>query len=132
MMTAWIGVFGTLLGVVIAGYINYRLNSAKIERENKLKNDQLVHQKLEDICKLIEDVQFVKHKRTQKWLDFVAKYQYGEEINDATFQDIFQNVSFTQLKMIIDFYIPEMRQLFDQLMETAEIQFSRLLKKSLI
>jgi len=107
MNQALIGVIGTLLGVAIGGLVTYLVNYAQFKREKKLKEQQLIQQKLEEICQTIENI-YTIHRPS--FSDALTHIRNGADIK---FEVI--NPPFNKLKMLIYFYAPSLKSLYDVL-----------------
>jgi hypothetical protein len=119
MGAAIIGVIGTLLGVVIGGGVNFFINRSQFIREKKYQEQQVIRQKLEEICKLAEEIDD-SYRKT--WLDSIQLMEYGKKMDFVT------GIPLARLLMLINFYAVELKDTSKILEETRHIFGERLVE----
>ena len=113
MNTVWIGLIGTLSGVLIGGIVSYFVSYAQFKRDKQLKEEQIVQQKLEEICKTAEEINTSYNTIMGEVMMFV---QFGRKMKI----DI-SPIPLNKLKMLIYFYAPSLKKIYNQLEETARL-----------
>ena len=118
MGAAIIGVIGTLLGVAIGGGVNYFINRSQFIREKKYQEQQVLRQKLEEICQVIERI---NQSYNNVWADAWQSLKYGKQmpLDDDP-------LPFARLSMLINFYAPELKENF-KLLEDNRNAFGMIL-----
>lgn len=110
----WIGVIGTLLGVSIGGLVSYLVNSAQFKRDKKLKDQQLIQQKLEEICKTAEEIHTSSRELYAECYGFIS-------LSETFNLDNIKNLRFSYLNMLIYFYAPNLKEISQVLSEAVNL-----------
>lgn len=101
MWTAIIGVIGTLFGVAVGGGISILKDQAQFRREKDWQQKQLVRDKLEEICQILEQIKIYYRNRC---VEAKAFMEYCQHMN------IDIDEPYNRLSMLISFYAPELAE----------------------
>jgi hypothetical protein len=100
MWTAIIGVIVTLLGVVVGGGISILKDRVQFRREKDWQRRQLIREKLEEICQVVEDI---SQNYREIWSSVII-------IDVYKVKEIYRTViPFAKLSMLINFYAPSLK-----------------------
>jgi hypothetical protein len=108
IITGVLGIIGTLLGVAIAGWMNRIKDQDQFLREKGWKRQQLIREKLEEICKTIEEIETA---HMELWSKTLLYLNQGQRIQlESSFPT-------PRLSMLINFYAPDLKEFLGLLTE---------------
>ncbi len=117
-MEAWIGLFGVILGAIIAGVAGLVASSVQFNREKKWERKQLVRTKLEEAYQIVEEYRSAYIQVTG---DLILTSKTGNN------QVQFPNLPLSELTMLIYFYAPtlksDIRQLYQFQDDYSKVMF---------
>ena len=111
MNTVWIGLIGTLSGVLIGGIVSYFVSYAQFNRDKKLKEQQIIQQKLEEICETAEGISRSYTNLMSEAMMFIG---FGKKMQIKN-----GPIPFNKLKMLIYFYAPGLKEIYNQLYDAS-------------
>ena len=100
-MTAIIGLIGVLIGAAISLYGNY----IQFKNNKKLQEQQIIQQKLEEICQIAEGI-YISNKQLN--FECYGYMRLGQPIIASNIKDTSFSASFSHLNMLINFYAPKL------------------------
>lgn len=118
---AIIAAVATLLGIVISGTINFYVTREQFVRETKRQQDQLIRQKLEEICQVVEEI---GNEYRRLWGEALLSIEYGKKIEVGTY------LPFDRLSMLINFYAPGLK-VYLALLQEVKASFGKVLVEAL-
>jgi hypothetical protein len=112
MSQFWTALIG-LFGVIIGGFLTYIINYTQFNRDKKLKQEQIIQQKLEQICEIAEEI-----NRSYSILmgEAIAFVKFGRKMEMKI-----NPIQLDKLKMLIYFYAPSLKELYNNLFEAASV-----------
>ncbi|MHB8067390.1 MAG: hypothetical protein ACYDIC_05775 [Desulfobaccales bacterium] len=113
MNNAWIGVIGTLLGVSIGGLVTLSVSYFQFKRDKKLKEQQLIQRKLEEICETAEEI---NRYYTSLMSEAMMSIYLGKKVEITTY-----HIPLNKIKMLIYFYAKNLKGIYIQLNEVTYI-----------
>ncbi len=108
-MNAWIGLIGVVIGVFLTGIVTQRLNEVKFEHEREFKNQQTIRSKLEEITQVMDEIGS-EHDNA-----FLNGILFIKDLDRDRINKMLRPIPLIRLKMLIDFYAPEISSLYDSL-----------------
>jgi hypothetical protein len=109
-----VSIIGPLIGVIVGGLITYFITYAQFKHDKKIKDQELLLQRLEELNELIEDMSAVYNKLFGEAL---VHYKGGEKIQI----NVKKPMRLIRLKTLIYFYYTDLTQYIDLLEDTTEI-----------
>jgi hypothetical protein len=99
----------TLLGVIISGIINYFQNKSQFERETKRLQQQLIRDKLEELCKTAEKIgDWYRATLAESYFFLSTNRKLEGEIN---------KLPIDRLTMLISFYAVPLKPFLELIIE---------------
>lgn len=106
-----IGVLASLFGVVVGGALQHITSQRALTRQHSWERSRFVHEKLELIAHVSADL---SNKLISLYLSGITAVESGERYSPGI------NLPFAKLEMLLDFYGPELKLHFKQLISLRD------------
>lgn len=105
-MEIMIGVLASLAGVIVGGVLQHMTSQRAIDRQHNWERSRLIHEKLELIAQVSTDA---GSSLSGFYSSAIVAVESGERYNPEV------NIPFAKLEMLLDFYAPELKTHYNQL-----------------
>lgn len=116
-MEILLGVLASLAGVVVGGVLQYITSQRSIDRQHAWERSRLVHEKLELIAQVSTEV---GSALSSVYFNAIVSVESGERYKSDV------NIPFAKLEMLLDFYAPELKAHYKQLIALRDEMGSTL------
>lgn len=107
----------TVLGVVVGGVLQHFTSQRTIDRQHDWDRSRLLHEKLEQIA---EEANDLGERMRKLYSDAIVNVDAGEPYRPEI------SLPFAKLEMLLNFYAPELKQDYDQLVRLRDEMGSTL------